>query len=420
MWVRATPELFPLEVPGMDDVILDKIRKVGGSLEEKMQEVTEHFRNNARHQESMQHVLRRRALQRLDDMAGVGVAVPDDVREVIREGTYLETFLSLHDGQSYQIHTEEIVPGHEYRLALEVHTGGAYWSSIPLDTAEAVRHTVETVSASSQVEGSSTIVAQYGAGQRGAVFVWRWQHISDRGPYELPDWLSKAISSEGNDPLRKLQSELEALRRWEQQVKQETAKHVKSGTEVKDPYIREVLRLWPSEMDPHGFEQLKKCAWVEGLDPRLFTGKRVLVNRVHHDVNHALTLHATIAMRHQEEPPKEGDPPYRLTTSWHWAADPGVMPMPIEAEPQPSPPRSQEPPQPTQVQEPPPASQLQEPAQAHAPPTLSAAGDQPQAAPPAPPPALPPPPPSSSEPLRASSEESLELPDSSTREERWH
>jgi len=320
MWVRANPELFPLEVPGMDGDILANIRVSGGSLEEKLQEVMDHFRNNARHQESMQHVLRRRALQRLDDMAGVGVAVPDEVREVIRDGTYPETFLSAFDGQSFQIHSDEIVPGHEYRLALEVHTGGAYWSSIPVDTSEAVRHTVETVSASSPVEGSASIVSQYGAGQRGAVFVWRWQHAPDRGPYELPDWLNTALGSEGNDPLRKLQAELEALRRWEQQVKQETAKHVKQNTELRDPYIREVLRLWPSEIDAQGFEQLKKCAWVEGLDPRLFTGKRVVVNRVYHDANHALTLFATIAMRHQEEPPKEGDPPYRLTTSWHWAA----------------------------------------------------------------------------------------------------
>merc|ERR1719389_684042 len=73
-------------------------------------------------------------------------------------------------------------------------------------------------------------------------------------------------------------------------------------------------------MDAQGCEQLKKCAWVEGLDPKLFTGKRVLVHRVPYDSHHALALHATISMRHQEEPPKEGDPPYRLTTTWNWSS----------------------------------------------------------------------------------------------------
>merc|ERR1719326_526313 len=253
-------------------------------------------------------------------MASAGVAMPDEVRDVIKEGTYPESFLGAFDGQCFQVHSEEIVPGHEYRLALEVHTGGAYWSNIPLDNANSVRHRVETVSASSQNEGSASIVVQFGSAQRGAVFVWRWLHAPDRGPYELPSWLNKALSAEGNDPLRKLQGEVEALRRWEGQIKQETAQHIKQGTELKNPYIREVLRLWPTEMDAQGCEQLKKCAWVEGLDPKLFTGKRALVHRVQYDPDHALTLNATIAMRHQEEPPKDGDPPYRLTTTWHWAS----------------------------------------------------------------------------------------------------
>eukprot|EP00427_Karlodinium_veneficum_P068043 CAMPEP_0169315598 /NCGR_PEP_ID=MMETSP1017-20121227/5724_1 /TAXON_ID=342587 /ORGANISM="Karlodinium micrum, Strain CCMP2283" /LENGTH=362 /DNA_ID=CAMNT_0009409589 /DNA_START=151 /DNA_END=1236 /DNA_ORIENTATION=- len=322
MWVRASPELFPMEVPGMDAELLAKVRQPGGSLEEKMQEVQEAFRSSSRHLESLQQVLRRRALQRLDEMAGVGVEnMSEDVREVIREGTYPESFLSAYDGQSFIVHSEEVVPGHEYRLALEVHTGGAYWSNIPLDPDDVVRHKVETVCASSQNEiGSASIVAQFGSAQRGAVFVWRWQHLHDRGPYELPAWLTRVLATDGNDPLRKLQGEVEALRRWEGQVKQDTAQHVKQGTELKNPYIREVLRLWPTEVDPAGSEQLKKCAWVEGLDPKLFTGKRVLVHRVHFDAEHALALNATIAMRHQEEPPREGDPPYRLTTTWHWAS----------------------------------------------------------------------------------------------------
>lgn len=325
MWVKATPDLFPLEVPGMDSVLIGKIRQPGGSLEEKFQEVTEVFRNSARHLESLQQVLRKRKLDRLAHMDEADEEIPERVREVIKEGSYTESFLSLFDGKTFVIHSEEIVPGHEYQLALEVHTGGAYWSSIPLDQTSTVRHRVETVSASSQNEGSASIVAQYGAAQRGAVFVWRWLHAPDRGPYDVPAWLSRALSTEGNDPLRKLQGEMEALRRWEGQTKQDTAQFIKQGTELKNPYIREVLRLWPSETDAQGCMQLKKCAWVEGLDPKLFTGKRALVHRVQYDVDHALALNATIAMRHQEEPPKEGDPPYRLTTSWHWASHSTVI-----------------------------------------------------------------------------------------------
>lgn len=321
MWVKATPDLFPLEVPGMEAELLCKIREPGGSLDEKFQEVADTFKNSARHLESLQHVLRKRKLDRLDHMSDGGDSViPERAREVIKEGSYTESFLSAFDGMSFIIHSEEIVPGHEYQLALEVHTGGAYWASVPLDNTSTVRHRVETVTASSQNEGSANVVAQYGAAQRGAVFVWRWIWLPDRGPYDVPPWLSKALLAEGNDPLRKLQAELEALMRWEGQIKQETAQFIKQGTELKNPYIKEVLRLWPSEQDAHGTMQLKKCAWVEGLDPQLFTGKRAVVHRVQFDRDHSLVLNATIAMRHQEEPPTEGDPPYRLTTSWVWAS----------------------------------------------------------------------------------------------------
>merc|ERR1719359_58006 len=229
MWVKANPDLFPLEVPGMEAELLGKIRQPGGSLDEKMTEVEEAFRNSARHLESLQQVLRKRKLDRMETMASAGVAMLEEVREVIKEGTYVESFLNAYDGQTFQIHSEEIVPGHEYRLALEVHTGGAYWSNIPLDTESSVRHRVETVSASSQNEGSASIVAQFGSAQRGAVYVWRWIHAPDRGPYDVPSWLRKALTTEGNDPLRKLQGEIEALSRWQGQIKQETAQHVKNG-----------------------------------------------------------------------------------------------------------------------------------------------------------------------------------------------
>jgi len=303
----------------MSDDLLAHCNEVGGSLEEKLQAVVDTFRTSARHLESLQQVLRRRALERREKNGEEHF--PAEVEEVIAQGSYLETFLQTYDGKSFPLYSEEIVPCHSYRLALEVHSGGAYWSGVPVQDAGAVRQQVETVGASSSVEGSASIVSQYGAGQRGAVFVWRWNHMLDSGPYNIPEWLSRALGTEGNDPLRKLQSELETIRRWEQQVRQETAKHVKQGTEVKDPYIREVLRLWPTEPDPHGGEQLKKCAWVEGLDPRLFVGRTVVVCRVPYDVTHGMTLHAVIAKRHADEgQPTDSNPPFRLTSSWQWAS----------------------------------------------------------------------------------------------------
>jgi len=95
MWVKATPDLFPLEVPGMEAELLAKIRQPGGSLDDKMSEVEEAFRNSARHLESLQQVLRKRKLDRMEHMASAGVAMPDEVREVIKEGTYVESFLCL-------------------------------------------------------------------------------------------------------------------------------------------------------------------------------------------------------------------------------------------------------------------------------------------------------------------------------------
>lgn len=322
MWVRANPELFPQEVPGMGEDILAATSQPGGSLEEKIQMVTDTFRMNARHLESLQQVLRKRALERREK-AGEP-QLPPEVEHVVSDGTYLDAFLEAYDGQVFELYSDEVVPCHAYRLALEVHSGGAYWSSIPVQEAGAVRHKVETVSASSSHEGSASIVSQFGAAQRGAVFVWRWQHLLDRGPYSIPEWLSRALAVEGNDPLRKLLSELEVIRRWEQKLRQETCVYVRQGTEVKDPYIKEVLRLWPSETDNQGVEQLKKCAWVEGLDPRLFVGRLVLVHRVRYDASHSLGLHAQISKRHSEESgPPESNPPYRLATTWQWAAPSG-------------------------------------------------------------------------------------------------
>eukprot|EP00929_Paragymnodinium_shiwhaense_P060173 TRINITY_DN30079_c0_g1_i2.p1 TRINITY_DN30079_c0_g1~~TRINITY_DN30079_c0_g1_i2.p1 ORF type:complete len:446 (+),score=81.06 TRINITY_DN30079_c0_g1_i2:117-1454(+) len=319
-WVKAIPELVPQEVPGMDEAMLSKISQVGGSLEEKLQTVIDHFRGSARHLESLQTLLRKKAC--LDRAAaGFDDELPTEVQAVISEGTYGEGFLKAYDAQTFLLYREEIVPGHEYRLALEVHTGGAYWSGIAAQDAATVVHKVETVSASSQVEGSASILSQFGAAQRGAVFVWRWHHMPEKGPYALPRWLEQALVAEGNDPLRKLEVQIEAIRRWEQQLRNETAQHLKKGKEIKDPYIREVLRLWPTEVDGQKFDQPKKCAWIEGLDSKLFVGRAVVVHQAPYDESHTLLLKALIAKRHVEaDAPPEGNPPYKLTTTWQWLA----------------------------------------------------------------------------------------------------
>jgi len=302
-------------VPGLSEELLQKAGSFGGSLEEKIEEVMKLCRTSARHLEGLQQVLRRQALEKRKQDCK---ELPSAVEEVISEGTYPESFLEAFDGHSFLLHSEEIVPSHEYRLALEVNSGGAYWKSIPVQEGEAVRHKVETVTASSPAEGSMNIISQFGAAQRGAVFVWRWQHVLDAGPYNLPEWLEKALSLEGNDPLRKLATELEALKRWELQVERETCKYLKQTNEIKDVYIREVLRLWPSETDHQGVEACKKCAWVEGLDANLFTGRNVLVQKVPYDSGHTYVLHCHIARRQLGDSDKEQGPPYRLTTSWQW------------------------------------------------------------------------------------------------------
>lgn len=320
MWVRAAPELAEREVPGVGLELRAIIDAPGGSLEDKLQAVVDSFRSATRHLESLQVLLRNRAIDKREERGEP--AWPEEVQKVISTGQYPESFLQAFDGQSFLLHRDEVVPYHEYRLALEVHSGGAYWSSIPVQDSGSVMHSVETVSASGGAEGSATVISQFGAAQRGAVFVWRWKHEPYVGPHALPDWLAKSLSAEGNDPVRKLIGELEAVRRWQEQVKSETAKHIKRATEIKDLYVREVLRLWPCETDSAGFEQVKKCAWVEGLDPQLFVGKPVTVRYLHYDAGHSLALHATINKRHQEDPTKENNPPYRLTTTWHWATAP--------------------------------------------------------------------------------------------------
>jgi len=149
------------------------------------------------------------------------------------------------------------------------------------------------------------------------VFVWRWRRLPTLENDSLPGWLIKALRGETNDPLRKLQSELEAVRRWQQRAVADTALHAKKGTEVKDPYIREVLRLWPCHGEQGG--ELKTCAWVEGLDPKLFIGKNVVVARLAYDEDHTFVLHAVMSKRHSEDEPDGSNPPYTLKTKWGWS-----------------------------------------------------------------------------------------------------
>ncbi|CAK0873141.1 unnamed protein product, partial [Prorocentrum cordatum] len=315
---RGDPGPLFQEVPGVEAGVLERVRAPGGSLEEKLELVLGSVRASARRLEGMQLELRHRAMSQWRQDGAE--PLPQQVGEAVSEGTYQEAFLDAFDGQAFPLYAEEVAPAHVYSLALEVHSGGPYWCNIPVRETGSVRHRVETVSASSAAEGSASAVSHFGAAQRGAVFVWRWRHLRDAGPHELPAWLQKALGSEGNDPVRKLQAELEAVRRWAGQQRLATAQRAKGANEVKDIYMREVLRLWPCEPDPHGSEQLKPCAWVEGLDAKLFVGRSVLVCRAWYDEDHALALHAAIARRHAQGASQEGGPPYRLTAAWRWTA----------------------------------------------------------------------------------------------------
>jgi len=319
-------------VPGMSEELLEQSRAPGGSLEEKLEAVIDVFRSSQRHLESCREALRRQALERRQ--AEGRERLPAEVEEVISGGTYLDSFLEAYDGQSFLLHSEEIVPCHEYRLGLEVNSGGAYWKGISIQEAGSLRHDVQAVAGASGLEGSMNIISQFGAAQRGAVLAWRWQHVLDAGPYDLPAWLAKALATEGNDPLRKLQAELEAVRRWEHQVQLDTCKYIKANNEVKDIYIREVLRLWPSETDHQGVEVCKKCAWVEGLDATLFTSRNILVQRVPYDDSHGLALHACIARRQVDEKDKDQSPPYRLITTWVWVQASAASAATVEAQAQ--------------------------------------------------------------------------------------
>lgn len=316
LWVRTDLTQPNEEIPGLPQDILSRIRVSGGNLEEKLQLVANAFQWTARSKEGLQVTFRKKALENKD--------LPPEVQEVIASGSYSDAFLQAFDEQSFTLFEDEVVPYHQYRLLLEVHTGGPYWSGIATQGMSTIRHQAPVVGASSPIEGSGSVLGQYGAGQRGAVFVWRWMHLLDTGPYPLPEWLERILSNEGADPLRKMLAELEAVRRWEVQVKDQTAKYIKQGAEIQDLYIKEVLKLWPCEPDPKGGEQLKNNAWIEGLDAELFVGRTVIVDRVKYDDLHCLVLQATISQRQVAQAQKDKQPPYRLITQWLWTAPKGI------------------------------------------------------------------------------------------------
>lgn len=310
-FIRATGQLFNA-CPGLDEDLLVELQSPGGSPEEKLQRTIDALGHGVRRLEALEHVLRTRVLEQRTEL-------PAEVREVVGKGTHSDSFVTSFAGKEYTLHTEEIAPGHAYCLVLEVHSGGPYWAGVSTRDAD-IQHRVETIT-SSDVGGSS--LGDRSA-ERGAVLAWRWQRVTSEGAdlssYSLPSWLTRVFASEGDDPLQKLHAELQAVQRWEESMKSQTAKYSQESSELKNPYIREVLRLWPSETDIHGNAQLKRCAWVEGLDPEYFVGKTVTLARVSYDADHAMVLKATIGRRHIEEPAKEEEPPYRLTLSWQWSS----------------------------------------------------------------------------------------------------
>lgn len=315
-FVRATGQLFPHACPGLDEEFLLELQAPGGCPEEKLQRTIDALGHGVRRLEALEQVLRSRVLEQRKDL-------PDEVREVVEKGTHSDSFVATFQGKEYELHREEIAPGHAYCLVLEVHSGGPYWAGVSTRDAN-VQHRVETItSMNSSINSTVGDRSPERSAERGAVLAWRWQRIhsgegGDISSYGLPAWLAKVFATEGDDPLQKLQGELSAVQRWEESMKSETAKYSQESSEIKNPYIKEVLRLWPSETDIHGNAQLKRCAWIEGLEPHYFIGKTVTLARVSYDADHAMILRATIGRRHIEEPAKEGEPPYRLTLSWQW------------------------------------------------------------------------------------------------------
>lgn len=305
---------YPREAPGLPEVIAD-IRTPGGSLEAKLEKALNAYTASAKHLESKQSLFSRAVCH-----ASAASGLPAEVQEVVTQGFYTDAFLAAFDGQVFPICSQEIAPYHEYRFALEVHGGGKYWARVSV--ADSVKHSVETLHSSSPGENAAAAVVHFGSAQRGAVLAWRWHYAPHRGPYDLPDWLSKALQAEGHDPLRKLQAELEAVGRWQRLLQVETGRHVHECVEVRDLYLRRLFRQWPYEASADGTVDLKGCAWIKNLN-EVIVGKTMLISRVPHDSNHCFELHARITKRQVNEV-RENQQLYRLTTAWRWSP-PGTL-----------------------------------------------------------------------------------------------
>jgi len=314
--------------------VLTRVSRPGGSLEDKLGMLGGHFHDRARRLESMLQEFRSQA----GDSASCEEASPEyprEVLDVVVEGMYTDPFLDAFDGQQFRIHSEQIVPGHAYCLSLEVHSGGAYWKGV--SNSDDVRHPVATLGLSSSLSD----VNPMGSAQRGAMFVWRWQRVDSEGALDkLPAWFNRLLRADGDDPVQKVHAEHDAVQRWHAQLDSDTGDIIKKRVlDLQDPYIREVLRLWPVEpredaQSTIGGQQLKKRAWVEGLPPEYFCGKSVVVHRANYDAegSHCLILKATIS---QAEALKEGEAPYRLATTWQWASANSYVAMPARVPPLP-------------------------------------------------------------------------------------
>eukprot|EP00811_Abedinium_folium_P035519 NODE_8305_length_1506_cov_5.167513.p1 GENE.NODE_8305_length_1506_cov_5.167513~~NODE_8305_length_1506_cov_5.167513.p1 ORF type:complete len:389 (-),score=135.96 NODE_8305_length_1506_cov_5.167513:259-1425(-) len=301
MWVRAMPQPFMDDaVPGIDEGLLSMLRVPSGSPEEKLQCTISAFKASARHAESLQQVFLRRAFEKRT-AAGKSV-LPADVVEAIQETAPSEAFLSRRGGEQFVIHAEEIVPYHEYVLVLKIRAqGSSSWAG-----------------GGAAQEAAIPRRPDKGAAATGHCYMlaWHWRHLPDQPPHDLPSTLHIALAAEGNDPLAKLRAALQDIRAWETRTRPNTAYWLQASPLLSnDPYVREVLRLWPCEGDPAAWNAPRNCAAVEGLDPELFVGRAVKVCRVPYDSLHALVLQARITKRCTHF---DNEPPFQLELAWDW------------------------------------------------------------------------------------------------------
>jgi hypothetical protein len=320
---------FEIEEPLYIEAVLMAVSSPGGSPEGKLTKLINAFVSAAQRVERVNS-------DRRSYIFGMS-EYPYDVRTAIQDEICNDAFLDTYDGRAFPIHSTEIVPYHEYSLALEVHSGGAYWTGMSLGSAEGMQYKVETLGlfAPSANEVATVAHREFGSflesssAQRGAAFVWRWRRLPSEGASskcntlgDFPRWLRKVLMADGADPIQKLRSEKEMVARWEQRIQRDTVELLKGTTELMDPFVRAVLKNWPSDTDGAGIAHLKRRAWVEGLDESKFAGKSVIAKRIPYDEDgHCVyELHASIS---RSTSSTKAAPPFLLTHGWRWAAPDG-------------------------------------------------------------------------------------------------